>query len=61
MHCTSCAMNIDGELEDTPGVIEAKTSYQKQQTVVTYDEGAVSEAGIADVIKGLGYTGTSAA
>ena len=27
MHCPSCAMNIDGALEDTAGVIEAETSY----------------------------------
>ncbi len=29
MHCTSCAMNIDGELEDTEGIKEAKTNYAK--------------------------------
>ena len=33
MHCTSCAMNIDGELEDTKGVKEANTSYAKQKTI----------------------------
>ena len=43
MHCTSCAMNIDGELEDTPGVKEANTSYVKQRTEVLYDENLIDE------------------
>ena len=42
MHCTSCAMNIDGELEDTEGVKEAKTNYAKQVTEVTFDPEKIS-------------------
>ncbi len=38
MHCTSCAMNIDGELEDTEGVKESSTNYAKQETEVEFDE-----------------------
>ena len=30
MHCSSCAMNIDFDLEDLDGVKSAKTSYAKQ-------------------------------
>lgn len=37
MHCVSCAMNIDGALEDLEGVIESTTHYAKQITRVTYD------------------------
>ena len=33
MHCTSCAMNIDFELEDIKGVKEASTNYAKLQTI----------------------------
>ncbi len=55
MHCTSCAMNIDGELEDTEGVVKANTNYAKQQTKVTFEDSKVSEAKILEVIKGLGY------
>lgn len=56
MHCTSCAMNIDGELEDTGGVEESKTSYAKQETEVVFDESRISEKKIQDIIKKVGYT-----
>ena len=55
MHCTSCAMNIDFELEDLKGVKEASTNYAKQQTVVTFDPNAVNLGKIIDVIKSLEY------
>ena len=29
MYCSACAMNIDGELEDTEGVEESNTNYVK--------------------------------
>ncbi|MCL4417534.1 MAG: cation transporter [Actinobacteria bacterium] len=56
MHCTSCAFNIDGELEDTEGVKESKTSYAKQQTEVTFDEEKINEEKILEVIKNAGYS-----
>ncbi len=56
MHCTSCSMNIDGELEDLDGVISASTSYAKAETVVEYDEGKVGVDKIKKVIKELGYS-----
>lgn len=55
MHCTSCAFNIDGELEDTEGVKEAKTSYAKQETEVMFDQEKVSLEKIQSIIKELGY------
>ncbi|HYE59871.1 MAG TPA: cation transporter [Candidatus Kapabacteria bacterium] len=55
MHCTSCAMNIDGELEDTPGVKEAKTSYVKNETAVVFDDEKVQENVLCEIIKKLGY------
>lgn len=51
MHCTSCAMNIDGELEDTEGVKESKTNYAKQQTEVTFDSKKVSVDKIISIIR----------
>ena len=51
MHCTSCAMNIDGELEDTEGVKEAKTNYAKQQTEVTFDPDKVSIEKMISIIR----------
>lgn len=55
MHCTSCAFNIDGELEDTEGVIESRTNYAKQQTEVTFDQQKVSEKKLLQIIEKVGY------
>ncbi|MBU1966669.1 cation transporter [Patescibacteria group bacterium] len=55
MHCSSCSINIDGELEDQPGVIEAKTSYAKAKTTITYDSSQISPKQLKQVIEGLDY------
>lgn len=54
MHCGSCAMNIDAELEDLPGVTEASTSYRDAVVTVTADD-SVSDQQIIAAIQGLGY------
>lgn len=54
MHCTSCAMSIDGELEDM-GVKESNTNYAKSEAKVTFDESKISEESIVEAIKNLGY------
>lgn len=56
MHCSSCSMNIDGELEDTDGVIKADTSYAKAQTTVEFDQDKISLEKIKNIIKTVGYT-----
>ncbi len=57
MHCVSCAMTIDGDLEDNvPGVKFAKTNYAKQECEVAFDETKASAASIAKQIKQTGYT-----
>lgn len=55
MHCASCAMSIDWELEDVDGVIEAKTSYAKARTEVRYDPDKVSEADLVAAVERAGY------
>lgn len=55
MHCTSCSLNIDGELEDLPGVLDASTSYAKSLTKVTYDPEVIAPAKILTAIKQVGY------
>ena len=60
MHCASCAMNIDGELEDMKGVKESNTSYVKMITKVSYDEELVTDKKIIDSITKIGYTATIA-
>lgn len=56
MHCTSCAMNIDGALEDLEGVESADTSYAKAQVTITYDKEKVTESEIIKTIEEQGYT-----
>lgn len=55
MHCSSCSMNIDGDLEDLDGIISATTSYKKQESKIEYDSSKVDEAQIRKVIENLGY------
>lgn len=55
MHCTSCSLNIDGELEDLDGVISAQTSYAKATTKVTFDAEVVNPKKIQQVVEDLGY------
>lgn len=58
MHCTSCAMNIDGELEDTEGVKSSNTNYVKQQTEVEFDDSKINLQKIINIIKTIGYSAT---
>lgn len=58
MHCTTCAMNIDGELEDTEGVKKSITNYARQQTEVEFDPAKITEAKINEIIKKTGYNST---
>lgn len=55
LHCTSCATNIDLELEDLPGVIESNTNYQTQKSVLKIQPDNVKLDQIKSIIKKLGY------
>lgn len=55
MHCTSCSLAIDGELEDTPGVVDSRTTYASQKTTVTFNQTKTSKEDIIQVIQNLGY------
>ena len=55
MHCTSCSMNIDFDLEDLDGVKVAKTSYFKQETEIEFDEEKVKLEAILETIQKTGY------
>lgn len=55
MHCTSCAMNIDFDLEDLEGVQISKTSYAKQETEVEFDEDQVKLDQLLIQVKKTGY------
>ncbi len=55
MHCTSCALSIDEELEEVSGVQRAKTSYARQISEVDFDERQVNEIVILQAIANAGY------
>jgi len=53
MHCTSCALLIESDLEDAG--VRAVCSYAKQTLTVEFDEKKVGEKTIKDVIAKAGY------
>ncbi len=55
MHCSSCAMNIDFDLEDSEGIKKARTSYAAQVCEVEFDEGVISVERVVNVIQKTGY------
>jgi copper chaperone CopZ len=55
MHCTSCAMNIDFDLEDLEGVESVNTSYARQECEVEFDEEKIQLQQIQDQVKKTGY------
>jgi copper chaperone CopZ len=54
MHCTSCAMAIEMDLEDAG--IKAKGNYPKAVVEVEYDEKKYQNKDIIALIKKSGYT-----
>lgn len=55
MHCASCALNIDFDLEDIEGIKSAKTSYAKQIIEIEFDPNLVKDKDILESIKKTGY------
>ena len=55
MHCTSCAMSIDFDLEDAEGVKQVKTSYAAQVCEVEFDDEKLSVTEIIEIIQKSGY------
>lgn len=53
MHCPSCALVIESDLEDA-GII-ARCNYVRAILDVEFDETKVQEAKIADVVRSSGY------
>lgn len=54
MHCASCALLIEEELEELDGVTEAKASFRRQRAWVVLDDARVVPA-ILEKIGELGY------
>lgn len=58
LHCSSCIMNIEMELEDIKGVKKAEGSYAKSEIKVEFDEKETSPEKFLEIIKKLGYEGS---
>lgn len=56
MHCSACALNIDLDLEELPGVKKSQTDYAKSETTVEFDPAQISISQIAASINKTGYT-----
>jgi len=54
MHCSSCAMVIEGDLEDG-GANKAACSYAKQELEVEFDEKKLDEKKIKEIVQKSGY------
>jgi Cu+-exporting ATPase len=54
MHCTSCALMIESDLEDSG--VKANCNYAKQILTVEFDETRMEEDAIKKIVKRLGYT-----
>jgi copper chaperone CopZ len=59
MHCVSCAMAIDGALEDVPGVQRAETNFARATTEVVFDPVKVDLATLLVVVQEAGYSATA--
>ena len=56
MYCSSCAMNIDFDLEDLDGIIKSQTSYARAECEVEFDPEKVDDKKILKTVKISGYT-----
>ncbi len=54
MHCVSCAMLIEGELEDRG--ITARCSFAKQTLDVEYDADKMTDTMVKEAVHAAGYT-----
>lgn len=58
MHCVSCSLLIDSELEELPGVHSAATNFARAETEISFDSQKVTLAAIKKTIRTLGYEAT---
>lgn len=53
MHCTSCALMIESDLEDVG--IKAKCSFAKEELELEFNPEEVNEDKIKEIVKNTGY------
>jgi Cu+-exporting ATPase len=54
MHCTSCALMIESDLEDAG--VKANCNYAKQTLTVEFDEKKIRGKKITEIVAADGYT-----
>jgi copper chaperone len=55
MHCPSCSLNVDGALEDLPGVISSSTGYAQGKSTVRFNPEMIKTETMVAAIEELGY------
>lgn len=55
MHCASCVATIERVLAKTSGVHSALANFASESALIEFDENIISESGLADVVKSVGY------
>jgi copper chaperone CopZ len=55
MHCTNCAMQLEGIEDRLAGVERVEASYHKGQMTIVYDEAVIPEEKIRAEVKRLGF------
>jgi copper chaperone CopZ len=55
MHCSNCAMSIEGIEDELPGIKQVSASYQKANMSVEFEEQLVSEEQILSALEKRGY------
>jgi len=53
MHCTSCPLLIESDLEDAG--VKAACNYARQTLDVEFDDSRIAEEKIRDVVRSSGY------
>lgn len=61
MTCGGCAQAITAKLGKTPGVHQVRVSHTEKTAIAIVDDAGPSDAVLAEVITGLGYTAQPAA
>lgn len=56
MHCSSCALTIDMDLEDLEGIKKARTSYAKSELEIEFEQDKINDEQISETVKKAGYT-----
>jgi len=55
LHCTSCSMLVDLTVGELDGVTDVKTNHATGDTVVRFDDAAITVEQIVDAIRSVGY------